>query len=55
MEEIKKLLQENNQMLKEIKMWIDKQKSPEAVMNREAANLLTNVIANLLVWKQNRM
>lgn len=55
MEEIKKLLQENNQMLKEIKMWIDKQNSPEKVMNREAANLLTNVIANLLVWKQNRM
>ena len=55
MEEIKKLLQENNQMLKEIKMWIDKQSSPETVMNREAANLLTNVIANLLVWKQNRM
>jgi hypothetical protein len=55
MEEIKKLLQENNQMLKEIKMWIDKQNSPETVMNREAANLLTNVIANLLVWKQNRM
>lgn len=54
MEELLKLTRENNQMLKEILTWIQQYNSQDQQMNREAANLITNIIANLMVWKQNR-
>lgn len=55
MEELLQLTRENNQMLKEILTFIHQYNSQDQQMNREVANLLTNVIANLMVWKQSRM
>jgi hypothetical protein len=55
MEKLKQIVEENNQLLKEIKSMLTHLLSPGHMQQQEATNLLTNVIANLLVWKQNRM
>lgn len=41
-------------MLKDILAWIQQYNSQNQQMNREATNLLTNIIANLMIWRQNR-
>lgn len=54
MENTKEILLENNKLLKEIKSMLEKLLSPEYNQKQEIHNLLTNILANLLIYKQNR-
>ena len=54
MQELKQIAQENNQLLKEIKSLLLQFLSPEQKQRQEIHNLLTNILANLLVYRQNR-
>ena len=49
MEEIKKLLQENNEMLKKLCAWVDKHESAKYQTNEDFKNFIINLIANALL------
>ena len=46
---MEELIKENNAMLKEIVAWIRTEQSNKHKANEELKNLLTNIIANLLI------
>ena len=49
MEEIKTLLQENNEMLKKLCAWVDKHDSTSYQNNETFKNFIVNLIANALL------
>ena len=46
---MEEMIKENNAMLKEIVTWIRTEQSNKHKANEELKNLLTNIIANLLI------
>ena len=54
MKNINEIIIENNQLLKEIKNMLIQLLSPEHAQKQEVVNLLTNILANLLVYNQRK-
>jgi hypothetical protein len=54
MEELKRIAKENNNLLNEIKSMLVQFLSPEHIQKQEIINLLTNILANILVYNQKR-